>query len=88
MYQGGSAVGLVLGAAVVYFGGWQSVFYSAIPISLMLLFLLWKVIPKIPTAPQESKGDDSAPKRQESSISRELLPMVLTTVHLFYVSLF
>ena len=28
MYQGGSAVGLVLGAAVVYFGGWQMVFFS------------------------------------------------------------
>ena len=24
MYQGGSAIGLVLGAAVVYFGGWQA----------------------------------------------------------------
>ena len=28
MYQGGSAIGLLLGAAVVYFGGWQSVFYT------------------------------------------------------------
>jgi len=52
MYQGGSAIGLVLGAAVVYIGGWQSVFFSAIPISLILLFLLWKFIPKIPSAPK------------------------------------
>ncbi|HJR47524.1 MAG TPA: MFS transporter, partial [Nitrososphaeraceae archaeon] len=37
MYQGGSAAGLVLGAAVVYFGGWQAVFLSAIPFSLVLL---------------------------------------------------
>jgi MFS family permease len=27
MYQAGSAVGLVLGAVVVYFGSWQSVFF-------------------------------------------------------------
>jgi MFS family permease len=47
MYQGGSAAGLVLGAAVVYFGGWQAVFLSAIPFSLVLLFLLWKLVPKV-----------------------------------------
>lgn len=75
MYQGGSAVGLVLGAAVVYFGGWQMVFFSAIPISLILLFLLWKVIPKIPTAPQEGKGNDSAPKRHGKVID---IPGVIT----------
>jgi MFS family permease len=80
MYQGGSAVGLVLGAAVVYFGGWQMVFFSAIPISLVLLFLLWKVIPKIPTAPQEGKGNDSAPKRHGKVIDIPgVITMVLTT---------
>ena len=80
MYQGGSAVGLVLGAAVVYFGGWQMVFFSAIPISLILLFLLWKVIPKIPTAPQEGKGNDSAPKRHGKVIDIPgVITMVLTT---------
>ena len=47
MYQGGSAIGLVLGAPVVYFGGWQAVFLSAIPFSFLLLFLLWKFIPKV-----------------------------------------
>jgi MFS family permease len=79
MYQGGSAVGLVLGAAVVYFGGWQSVFYSSIPISLVLLFLLWQVIPKIPTAPQKinirilvvvRRPNDTV----KTSIFQELLP--------------
>jgi MFS family permease len=59
MYQGGSAVGLVLGAAVVYFGGWQFVFFSAIPVSLILLFLLWKFIPKITTAPLEGKDKNA-----------------------------
>jgi MFS family permease len=83
MYQGGSAVGLVLGAAVVYFGGWQSVFYSAIPVSLILLFLLWKVIPKIPTAPLEGKDKntgDIAPKRHAKIIDIPgVITMVLTT---------
>ena len=80
MYQGGSAVGLVLGAAVVYFGGWQSVFYSAIPISLVLLFLLWKVIPKIPAGTQEGKGNDSAAKRHVKVIDIPgVITMVLTT---------
>ena len=51
MYQGGSAIGLVLGAAVVYYGGWQWVFYSAIPFALMFFFLLWKFIPKDSVAP-------------------------------------
>jgi MFS family permease len=60
MYQGGSAVGLVLGAAVVYFGGWQFVFFSAIPVSLILLFLLWKFIPKITTAPLEGKDKNAS----------------------------
>jgi len=83
MYQGGSAVGLVLGAAVVYFGGWQSVFYSAIPVSLIVLFLLWKVIPKIPTAPLEGKDKntgDNAPKRHGNIIDIPgVITMVLTT---------
>jgi MFS family permease len=83
MYQGGSAVGLVLGAAVVYFGGWQSVFYSAIPVSLILLFLLWKVIPKIPTAPLEGKDKntgDNSPKRQGKIIDIPgVITMVMTT---------
>jgi MFS family permease len=80
MYQGGSAIGLVLGAAVVYLGGWQSVFFSAIPVSLILLFLLWKFIPKISTAPQEGKGKDSAPKGHGRVIDIPgVITMVLTT---------
>jgi MFS family permease len=80
MYQGGSAIGLVLGAAVVYFGGWQMVFFSAIPFSLVLLFLLWKFIPKISTAPLEGKGNDSAAKRHGKVIDIPgVITMVLTT---------
>jgi MFS family permease len=74
---------LVLGAAVVYFGGWQSVFYSAIPVSLILLFLLWKVIPKIPTASLEGKDKntgDNAPKQRGKIIDIPgVITMVLTT---------
>jgi len=80
MYQGGSAIGLVLGAAVVYYGGWQMVFFSAIPFSLVLLFLLWKFIPKISTAPLEGKDkstSDSVPKRHGKVID---IPGVITLV--------
>ena len=80
MYQGGSAIGLVLGAAVVYYGGWQMVFFSAIPFSLLFLFLLWKFIPKISTAPLEGKDkstSDSVPKRHGKVID---IPGVITLV--------
>ncbi len=60
MYQGGSAAGLVLGAAVVYFGGWQAVFISAIPFSLVLLFLLWKLVPKVGTPTVIKKEKEGA----------------------------
>ena len=76
MYQGGSAIGLVLGAAVVYIGGWQSVFFSAIPVSLILLFLLWKFIPKIQEG-KDKNASDSAPKRHGSVID---IPGVITLV--------
>jgi MFS family permease len=76
MYQGGSAIGLVVGAAVVYIGGWQSVFFSAIPVSLILLFLLWKFIPKIQEG-KDKNASDSAPKRHGSVID---IPGVITLV--------
>lgn len=76
MYQGGSAIGLVVGAAVVYFAGWQGVFFSAIPVSLILLFLLWKFIPKIQEG-KDKNASDSAPKRHGSVID---IPGVITLV--------
>jgi MFS family permease len=76
MYQGGSAIGLVVGAAIVYIGGWQSVFFSAIPVSLILLFLLWKFIPKIQEG-KDKNASDSAPKRHGSVID---IPGVITLV--------
>ena len=78
MYQGGSAIGLVLGAAVVYFGGWQWVFYSAIPFAFMFFFLLWKFIPKSSVTPRVSEDTgtkDTKPKGHGSIID---IPGVIT----------
>jgi MFS family permease len=79
MYQGGSAIGLVLGAAVVYYGGWQAVFFSAIPFSILLFFLLWKVIPKDSAAPNvgEDKDAKGIPKQHGKTID---IPGVITLV--------
>ena len=79
MYQGGSAIGLVLGAAVVYFGGWQAVFFSAIPFSILLFFLLWKVIPKVSGVPNvgEDKDGKGIPKRHGKAID---IPGVITMI--------
>ena len=79
MYQGGSAIGLVLGAAVVYYGGWQWVFYSAIPFALIFFFLLWKFIPKDSVAPppKNSENNDKVPRRHGGVID---IPGVITMV--------
>ena len=78
MYQGGSAIGLVLGAAVVYYGGWQWVFYSAIPFALIFFFLLWKFIPKDSVAPPPKNSDnDKVPRRHGRVID---IPGVITMV--------
>jgi MFS family permease len=82
MYQGGSAIGLVLGAAVVYYGGWQWVFYSAIPFALIFLFLLWKFIPKDsvatpPPPPKNTENNDKVPRRHGRAID---IPGVITMV--------
>jgi MFS family permease len=79
MYQGGSAIGLVLGAAVVYYGGWQAVFFSAIPFSILLFFLLWKVIPKVSAVPNvgEDKDGKGIPKRHGKAID---IPGVITMI--------
>lgn len=82
MYQGGSAIGLVLGAAVVYYGGWQWVFYSAIPFALIFFFLLWKFIPKV-SVPEnvggvkDGKTSEGVPKRKAKVID---VPGVVTMV--------
>ena len=73
MYQAGSAIGLVLGAAVVYSGGWQSVFFTATPFAILFFFLLWKFIPNIPShIPHAAK-----PKRQGKIID---IPGIITLI--------
>jgi MFS family permease len=91
MYQGGSAIGLVLGAAVVYFGGWQAVFLSAIPFSFLFLFLLWKFIPKvgkiIPKISEDKAIEDKYTKRARKTIDIPGLITLILTVTTFMLSI-
>ena len=91
MYQGGSAIGLVLGAAVVYFGGWQAVFLSAIPFSFLFLFLLWKFIPKvgkiIPKISEDKAIEDKYTKRARKTIDIPGLITLMLTVTTFMLSI-
>jgi MFS family permease len=84
MYQGGSAIGLVLGAAVVYFAGWQGVFLTAIPFSLLFLFLLWKFIPKVG---EEKIVKDTSPKHFRKIIDIPGLITLVLTVSTFMLSI-
>ena len=79
MYQAGSAVGLVLGAFVVYFGGWQSVFFTATPFAILFFFLLWKLIPNIPSHVE--------PKRQGKVIDIPGIITLILTVSSFMLSI-
>ena len=87
MYQGGSAIGLVLGAAVVYYGGWQAVFYSAIPFALMFFFLLWKFIPKDSvTLPKNTAYNDKVPRRHGRVIDIPgIITMVLAICYIYVI---
>jgi MFS family permease len=93
MYQGGSAVGLVIGAAVVFYGGWQAVFLSAIPFAFLFLFLLWKFIPKVSsTITSEEDKDKSIKnttdhKHQERIIDIPVVITLILTVSSFMLSI-
>ena len=82
MYQGGSAVGLVLGAVVVAIGGWEGVFLSAIPFSLILLFLLWKFIPNIgtPTVSNNANGASNGKVKKQKFTELVDIPGLITLV--------
>jgi MFS family permease len=84
MYQGGSAIGLVLGAAVVFFAGWQGVFLTAIPFSLLFLFLLWKFIPKVG---EEKIVKDTSAKHFSKIIDIPGLITLVLTVSTFMLSI-
>jgi MFS family permease len=91
MYQGGSAVGLVLGAIVVYYGGWQAVFLSAIPFAFLFLFLLWKFIPKVgklvPKVSEDKAVEDKYNKRFGKTIDIPGLITLILTVSTFMLSI-
>ena len=87
MYQGGSAVGLGIwsGCCILVAGRWSSFSYT----NFTHTPILWKVIPKIPTAPQEGKGNDSAPKRHGKVIDIPgVITMAITTSIYAMFSLF
>ena len=84
MYQGGSAIGLVIGAAVVYFAGWQGVFLTAIPFSFLFLFLLWKFIPKVG---EEKIVKDTNPKHFSKIVDIPGLITLILTVSTFMLSI-
>jgi MFS family permease len=83
MYQGGSAI--------VYFGGWQAVFLSAIPFSFLFLFLLWKFIPKvgkiIPKISEDKAIEDKYTKRAGKTIDIPGLIALILTVTTFMLSI-
>ena len=82
MYQAGSAIGLVLGAAVVYFGGWQSVFFTATPFAILFFFLLWKLIPNIPSHTPRTES-----KHQGKIIDIPGIITLILTVSTFMLSI-
>ena len=74
MYQGGSAVGYRW-SGCCYFGGWQMVFFSAIPISLVSYSCFGRLFPKSQLLLRKVKV--MIVRRNDmvkSSIFRELLP--------------
>ena len=91
MYQGGSAVGLVLGAIVVFYGGWQAVFLTAIPFAFLFLFLLWKFIPKVgklaPKVTEDKAIEEKYNKRFGKSIDIPGLITLILTVSTFMLSI-
>lgn len=91
MYQGGSAVGLVLGAIVVFYGGWQAVFLSAIPFAFLFLFLLWKFIPKVgkivPKVSEDKAIEDKYNKRFGKTIDIPGLITLILTISTFMLSI-
>ena len=84
MYQGGSAIGLVLGAAVVFFAGWQGVFLTAIPFAILFFFLLWKFIPK---DGEEKIVKDTKPRHFSKIIDIPGLITLILTVSTFMLSI-
>jgi MFS family permease len=91
MYQGGSAIGLVLGAIVVFYGGWQAVFLTAIPFAFLFLFLLWKFVPKVgklvPKVSEDKVTEDTHNKRFGKTLDIPGLIALTLTISTFMLSI-
>ena len=58
MFASGAVVGLTVGGIIVQDYGWQSTFFTIIPIAIALLFIIWRFIHLI-----DSKDEDQSQKR-------------------------
>ncbi len=44
MYASGSVIGLVVGGGIIQYYGWHATFITVIPVSILLLFVIWKFV--------------------------------------------
>ena len=44
MYASGSVIGLVVGGGIIQYYGWHATFITVIPISIVLLIIIWKFV--------------------------------------------
>ncbi|HEY7081990.1 MAG TPA: MFS transporter [Nitrososphaeraceae archaeon] len=44
MYASGSVIGLVVGGGIIHYYGWHATFITVIPVSIALLFIIWKFV--------------------------------------------
>jgi MFS family permease len=58
MFASGAVIGLTVGGIIVQDYGWQSTFFTIIPIAIALLFIIWRFIHLI-----DSRDEDQSQKR-------------------------
>lgn len=58
MFSVGSVIGLIVGAVILQFLDWHGIFYTAIPFSLIVVFLSWKYLPSKPVKIEEKNKTD------------------------------
>jgi MFS family permease len=58
MFASGAVIGLTIGGIIVQNYGWQSTFFTIIPITITLLLVIWRFIHII-----DSRGEDQGQKR-------------------------
>ena len=45
MTAAGAVIGLIIGASIINYYGWQATFFTIIPIAIALLITIWRYIP-------------------------------------------